>query len=121
MVNLRLTDTFVSTNPAVVAAGNHFILSLGNDKTMVPSISRSLATPEMAIRNGSPFQINLQPGCDFSIDDVIFENIVKNASGGGSSEFLNRLLHYVNTSVVQVSQDSAAPLTAKQILAYTAP
>ena len=87
---------------------------------MVPSTSRSLVTPEEAIRNGSPFQINLSPGCDFGIDDVIFENIVKNASGGGNSEFLNRILHYVNNNVITVSQ-GVTPLTAKQILAYTAP
>lgn len=121
MVNIRLTDTFCSTNPTVVASPAAFIFVLGADKSIIPSPSRSLARFDDAIRNGSPFQINLRPGFDFSIDDTIFENLVKNSAGGGNTELLNRLLHYIVQNVIEVHQDGAAAMTAKQVLEYTAP
>jgi hypothetical protein len=121
MVNIRLSATFVANDPVVSANPRAYLFVLGHDKNIVPSVSRSMATIADSIRNGSPFQINLIPNEDFQIDDTIFENLVKNSAGGGNTELLNRLLHYINQGVIEVHQDGGVALTAKQVLTYTAP
>jgi hypothetical protein len=123
MINIRLNDTWVASNPVCSQNPNAFILIIGNDKSIVPSVERNLSTVADAVRNGSPFQINLVPYEDFQIDDTIFQNLIQNSSGGGNTELLNRLLHYVTVGVIVVYQDNniGSPLSPKQILGYTAP
>lgn len=124
MVVIRLTDDFVADDPVASKAPWAYLFVLGNDKNIIPSSSRNSSTSLGAIRNGSPFQINLSPGCDFEIDNTIFQNLVNNATGGGNTELINRILHYVNKDVIEVvtvESGTSTVLTAKQILAYTAP
>ena len=121
MINIRLSDSFVQNDPTVSANPRAYVFILGNDKNIVPSSSRSSMSIADSLRNGSPFQINLIPNSDFQIDDTIFENLVKNSAGGGNTELLNRLLHYMTVGIVEVHQDNGVALTAKQVLNYTAP
>ena len=121
MVNIRLSDAYCASNPVIVASPGAFIFSIGCDKYNIPSQSRSLTNITSAIRNGSPLQINLIPGGDFGIENEGFQSLVNSAAGGGSTELLNRILYYVGIGTLEVRQDAGSPLTAKQILTYTAP
>lgn len=117
MINIRFTDAWLTANPSLTKG---FLLSLGDNDYPVPSNSRYSTDPSRAVVNGSLTQINLRPGETFSIQNEIFETLVKSNESGGDTNLITRILHFVNMGVLQVMQGTT-PLTSKQIVNYTAP
>lgn len=102
---------------------NSFTLNIGSvTKMPIPSPSKTAGGAPNPSRNGLTYEVQLYPDESFEIDDSIFQGIVQNFYNGGDVGFVTRLIDLVNRGIVQVLQDGAGtPLTAKQILAYTAP
>jgi hypothetical protein len=121
MILIKIKDSYVAASSVIQQNPRAFILHLGDDDFVVPSVSRDLTTLDNALENGSPYQINLRPYEDFAIDDQVFQNLVNNSKAGGDTSLVNRILHFVNINVLEVRQDGGAPLTANAILNYTAP
>lgn len=123
MILIKLTDSFVANNSIASTNPKSFILHLGDDDFVIPSNSRHNLTSisiEDAVRNGSPYQINLRPYETFEIDDEVFENLVTSSKAGGDTVMVNRLLHFVSAGVIEVWKQGSAPMTAKQLLNFTA-
>ena len=121
MINISFTPYALTQHPLLsTVPQNAFALQLGPVSNVLIPRPGSIS-PGDPLRNGSAFQIDLRLGETFELEDVIFEILVDNAKAGGDVSFLNRLLQYVNSNILQVQQDNQAPLTSEQILAYTAP
>jgi hypothetical protein len=123
MVNIELLDSYVASNPVAAANPNSFLIQLGPvENIIVPSVDNA-ATSDInsAMRNGTPYFVNLRPSEAFSIDSALFQLLVQNATGGGGSSFIGKICYLINRGVIQVLNDSNTPMTAKQVLSYTAP
>ena len=121
MINISLTSSFVSGTPIIQADPRHFLLQLGPiTNTIIPSSSK-VNPPSDPQRDGGTFQINLRPDETFSFENEVFQSLVENATQGGDTSFLTRILYLIDKGVIQITQDGGPPLTAKAILAYTAP
>lgn len=121
MVNLTMTTTFLTTNATAKINPNKFCLQLGDEHFIIPSISRpsNPDNPDQVIRGGVN-QINLRGYESFCIENQVFQDLVNSARDGGDTTWLNRIIFYVNTNVLQVDQDGTV-LTSDQILNYVSP
>lgn len=122
MVNISITASEISNNPLIQQSPSSYVLNLGSiTKVILPSAVRSNKSPADPTRDGGQFFIALRPHETFPIENEIFEALVNNAINGGESSFLSQLIYFVNRGILQVQQDDGTPLTAKQIMAYSAP
>jgi hypothetical protein len=123
MVNIEILDSYVFSNPVAQNNPNRFVLQLGPIEDIIVPSTLNAATSDIneAMRNGSPYFINLRPSEAFPIDSGIFQLLVNNARGGGGSSFIAKLIYLVNRDVIQVLNDSNVAMTPDEILNYTSP
>lgn len=121
MIHIKIADSYVSSNPIISENPAAYILHIGDNNFPLPSTTRSLLSIEQAVRDGSPFQLNLRPYEDFSLENELFQVLVNSTRGGNDPTMMNRILFYVAQGIIEVRQDSGAPMTASGILNYTAP
>jgi len=122
MVNISITQSEIDSNPLIKNNPAAYVLNIGSiTKVIIPSAARSNISPADPVRDGGQFFIALRPYETFPIEDAVFQALVNNAVNGGEPSFLSQLVYFVNHGIVQVQQDNGSPLTAKQILSYTAP
>lgn len=110
MINIKLTSTFESTDPHLLAQPKAFVLNIAAEGVLIPKVNHVAGVYQLQLRKDETVQI----------EDAVFQNLVNTSRGGGlSSNFLNQLLSLVARGVVEVRQN-ASLLTPVQILAFTA-
>lgn len=122
MVNISITASEIASNPLIQQSPSSYVLNLGTiTKVIIPSSVRAKSNSADPVRDGGQFFISLRPHETFPVENEVFQALVNNAVNGGEGSFLSQLLYFVNRGVIEIRQDNGSPLTAKQILSYTAP
>lgn len=116
MINISFVPGYVL--PAGVPA-TAFTLQLGGGYT--PAVNIVNKNKGDTLTNGSAWTPGIRVGETLTFDNEVFQSIVANFTGGsGTGTFLPRVLYYMGRGVLQVDQDGV-PLTAKDVVNYTAP
>lgn len=120
-INISMTNIFRFTNPQVLQNPAAYIIELGQNEMILPSVSNHItADASSGARLGGPGLIKIRPDQSFTMSDEQFGNLVNSSKDGdiAPTDFINSLMYLMGNQTLQVDHDGTV-LTVNQVYHFT--